>query len=461
MLKNTAFFPNEILLIVLTGMLCCCTIFTSLKAQEIRELKKGEYIILYPDGTLSAYDVLNPVHKRLLKDFEEGNIRNKNLKQKSEVTTPLISDPEKRKLHIAEMLRMVSLELEKGIKVDTAFQQRRTIEKRFWKEQKNRRPDFAKSKSLAKAVRKARSVEKKAIREFQIVSKSSAHARTELKKYQFDVSGQPPYQPLYKKKKLVFAVSSSVNYLGVKIAAKLKPVKRLAIKTADSSSRIIEKSKVYGTRLLNYKKTAPTPIRAEIVKAQEEVYVLPDKIIRLKPVDDVMQNPPLARCKVIFEGKDEFSGKYRKELSPVTVFSYTDVSMKKFYEKDDFLTCEAYFSVIENSYKYLTFQFTMASENVQTSYGWLEKDNLIQIRFLDGSTLNLYNTRTDRGTVNTATHSTSYRAYCVIGSREEKMLLNAEADAIRVQWSTGTEDYEIFDVDIFSDQVRCLTEKTK
>ena len=459
-LKNSAHCNLNLIHIFLLGVLLCCFCHT-IKAQEIKELKKGEFIILYPDGTLSSFDAENPVHIRLRQDYEKNKKSKKNQSPGLQKPELEISDPVKRKAQVAKLLQIVNLELEKGILVDSAYLRRKRALSKLKSEQLILEPDLKKLKALHKSLRKAKSEEKIARRVFAEAQKNSRSARKELQKYLFDLSGKPPYQPLYKKNSLHGKIVSFTNKHSSKLSHTIPSVKQAKKKAKQHSKRASDNVQTFFRKLFKIKPKSKVPLKAKLVRTDQEMAATPDKIIRLKSADDVMQNPPEVDCNVLFEGKDDFSGKYRKELSPVTVFSYTDVSMKKFYEKDDFLTCESYFSVIENSYKYLTFQFTMASENVQSSYGWLEKDNLIQIRFLDGSTLNLYNSRTDRGTVNTVNHSTSYRAYCIIGSREEKMLLAQEADAIRVQWSTGTEDYEIFDVDIFADQLRCLLGKSK
>lgn len=454
----------------LLWMLFCLLAGRGLCAQQIQEINKGEYILVFPDGTLQKYDAKNPAHKKLMDDFQKENVQDKTAVKEVREPTVDLNNPVQRKLYIVSLLKKINLENEKGIEADTAYFIRIRAEKALKNLQNSHKVDKARIKLEKEKVGVARSTEKIAVEDFNKAATEAGKARKELSELKIDVQGQPPYQlkslninnvltPTVKKKakaekpKAKQALDTKKKEKVKKEKAKKEKEKKSSKKTISLPELPILKKKPSGPE--------PAPINAEIVKADQKLMETPAKIIKLDPKDDVMQNPPHAACSVFFEGKDEFSGKYRKEISPSLLFSFTDASMKKFYEKNDFLTCEAYFSLVEGSYKYLAFIFTIASENVQPSYGWLEKDNLIQVKLLDGSTLNLYNSRTDRGVVNTTLHNTTYRAYCTIGSGEEKILAKSEADAIRVQWSTGTEDYEVYDVDFFADQLKCLNKKSK
>lgn len=194
---------------------------------------------------------------------------------------------------------------------------------------------------------------------------------------------------------------------------------------------------------------------ATVIK-NAEINEKPTNFKKLAPENDVMLYPPTPPCASIVETIDDFTKKKRRESLPVLLFQYTDEVMKKYYEGEDFITCWASLSSLETGYKYINLDFKLASDNVSSSYGWLEKDNHLIIKFLDGTTLTLFNSKTDRGTVDNVNRVTSYRGIFPIGSGEEKLLLKGEVDAIRLAWSTGTEDYEIYDIDFFTNLLKCF-----
>lgn len=204
----------------------------------------------------------------------------------------------------------------------------------------------------------------------------------------------------------------------------------------------------------NTKKESSKPVVVKDIIKEEK----PTAFSKLAPEKDVMQNPPQSPCSTIQETVDDFTKKKRRESTPSLLFQFTDEAMKKYYEGEDFVTCYASMSSLETGYKYINLDFSLASDNVSSSYGWLEKDNHLIIKFLDGTTLTLFNSKTDRGTVDNVNRITAYRGIFPIGSGEEKLLLKGEVDAIRVAWSTGTEDYEIYDVDFFANLLKCFKE---
>ena len=180
------------------------------------------------------------------------------------------------------------------------------------------------------------------------------------------------------------------------------------------------------------------------------------KALKLKSEDNVILNPPFPACEIAFNGVDEFTNVKRLETAKQDLFKHTDEIMLKYYEKNDFLTCQVSASRSDKGYKYLNFFFTFNSDNVQNTYGVLEKDQVITLRFLDGETMPMFNSKTDRGFVDPMKKTTTYKAIIVVNANQEKKLFNGEIDQIRVLWGTGTDDYAIYDLDFFANILNCV-----
>ena len=56
---------------------------------------------------------------------------------------------------------------------------------------------------------------------------------------------------------------------------------------------------------------------------------------------------------------------------------------------------------------------------------------------------------------------TTFKAQLQLYASEAKALGSAELDVVRVSWSAGYEDYEIFDVDVLQNLFRCLEKEAK
>ena len=177
------------------------------------------------------------------------------------------------------------------------------------------------------------------------------------------------------------------------------------------------------------------------------------------PKNDVMIFPPTRNCNVVFDGVDDFSGKKRKEIGKESLFSYTADEMRPYFKDKDYIKCEAYLSSLSGGFKFLSLEITIASENAQRDYGIIEKGSILNIKLMDESNIKLFNNKTDVGILNELDKSVTFQAQYVVSSGDEKILRKTEVDKIRLIWSSGYEDYEIYDLDFFINQFRCLNEK--
>jgi hypothetical protein len=458
-------------------MVCFFLTEKSLVAQEIQATKNGEFIVVMPDGSWATYDAKIGAHKSLMKSYKQK----KKEAEKTAAKEAKNSTGNQKKI-ISDYLKNLETEKLKGQLADKAMANRKEKETQLTGLKKIA---FNKSnqdiKNLTKLLSEAKDEEKKAVSEFKDANKEAKKARAALTKLNVEHSLYPPYQLMTNKNKEeddlpVLVVDSNGNAsvedhtipagaatTAPKLVEAVPEIKEE--KTSEKPKKEKEKKEKKAkeekaTVVKEDKKAKKSEAKSSVVVVKADAEIPFKKPKELLPENDVMETPPPSACKIAFDGVDEFSGKRRREVAKTPLFQFTDETMKKYYEGEDFLTCEAAFSMSEaTGYKFLTFTFTFASDNVGTSYGWLEKDNLLSIRLIGGETLNLYNSRTDRGIVDNVNRKTTYNAICLIGAGEEKILSKSEVDAIRVMWSTGTEDYEIYDVDVFADQLKCLNSK--
>lgn len=173
------------------------------------------------------------------------------------------------------------------------------------------------------------------------------------------------------------------------------------------------------------------------------------------PKDDVMMYPPVKTCSLVFDGVDDFSGKKRKEVAEEILFSHTPEDMRPFFKDQDFIICKAYLSS-SGGFTYLSLEISIASENAQRDYGMIEKGSVLNIKLIDDTNVKLFNNKTDVGMLDELNNTVTYTAQYVISSGDEKVLRRNEIDKIRVIWSSGYEDYEIYNLDFFVNQFKCL-----
>lgn len=174
---------------------------------------------------------------------------------------------------------------------------------------------------------------------------------------------------------------------------------------------------------------------------------------------DVMLFPPQPPCNLAYSGIDEFSGKIRKEVAKELFFSFTSDKMKPYFKEKDYLTCKGGLSSISGGVYSLNLEIEVASESAQREFGFLEKGAVLIVKMIDGSSIRLVNRKTDMGSLNPLLKSVVFKPQYLIGANQVKDLSKGEVDKVRIVWSLGYDDYEIYELDFFKNQFRCLEEK--
>lgn len=235
-----------------------------------------------------------------------------------------------------------------------------------------------------------------------------------------------------------------------------EPVKKekefVKVKTEeDEPSDIITESEEIDTNLPLSK---PKP--ANTSKVVTNVMKAPSSYYRHNVKDDKLLNPPFEPCEVVFEGKDEFTGANRKEIGKMKLFSYTPDNLLKYMTEEDYLNCEGNLTRLEGGIVYLNLYIKIKSKNAQREYGVMDKGNAAIIKMINGDNVNLINRKTDQGRVDQLNGETHYRLQFGIDAKAEKTFSYNEIDKIRLFWSTGYEDYDVYFVDFFQNQFACL-----
>jgi len=155
---------------------------------------------------------------------------------------------------------------------------------------------------------------------------------------------------------------------------------------------------------------------------------------------------------------DAATGIRRIELEPGLLFTHTDPDLRPFFKNKELITCYGKLSK-SDAYVYLTIDFQIASSHSQSNFGSLEKGSLLRLKLLNGEFVSLYNIRSDRGRIDAYSGHTIFTGQYALGKDEIKMLQSNELDKVRILWSTGYEDYDVYKVDFFIDRLNCIMSK--
>ena len=225
-----------------------------------------------------------------------------------------------------------------------------------------------------------------------------------------------------------------------------KTVNKKIIAEAKSNKGKLATPPKAGAPKAEKKQTAQTKTKETPKKSAN--LIAESKLKKYDPKEDVLLNPPLGACPISFEGRDPVSGKKRKELAPLPFFAHTEDFMKPALRDKDYITCEAQGVLVEGVGRFINLYFTILSKDAPRSFGFLDKGAAISIGLLNGRVVKFLNAKTDVGTIDINNNSTIYRATLGISPIEYKALMESEVDRVKVVWSTGFEDYEVFETDL-------------
>jgi len=177
----------------------------------------------------------------------------------------------------------------------------------------------------------------------------------------------------------------------------------------------------------------------------------------LSPTDAVenVRFAPSPGCRVAYEGVDADTRQFRRDVQKQLLFSHTDERLRMVLKDQEYLRCEGFATSI-GGYRFITLQFTFAYPNAREAYGFIEKGSILTVKMLDGSFVNLRSGKMDKGSFDTLTNVLTYNVHYPIDRSQISLLRNSEVDSILVFWSSGYEEYEVFEIDFFINQLACL-----
>lgn len=160
-------------------------------------------------------------------------------------------------------------------------------------------------------------------------------------------------------------------------------------------------------------------------------------------------------CEITFDGYDDILGSNKKEVKSEYFFGYSQEKMKSYFKNDDFIQCDAFVSKVGRKY-YLTLKLRVKSKDAKKTYGMLRANETIRFEMIDGSKVYCTSMIQDDGTIEAYTGHTLYTGIFEINKDDLDTLKDNFLDNIGIIWSSGYEQYNIFNVDFLKNQIKCL-----
>jgi hypothetical protein len=198
-------------------------------------------------------------------------------------------------------------------------------------------------------------------------------------------------------------------------------------------------------------------------KSKTSTAATPDvrQVRKYEPQNDVIVNPPMADCRIAFDGVDQFTERKKKETMAQQIFAHTEDFMRPALKNKDYIVCEAAASRVQGGFYFINLTITIQTKEAQRAFGFLDKGSPIVFKLINGKNIALTNSKTDIGNINNENGTTVYKSQLQISSSDVKSFIESELDVVRIAWSAGYEDYEIYDLEVMSNIFKCLEKENK
>jgi len=418
-------------------LLCCCQF---MEAQVLTTNQDGEKIVVYSDGSWAYYDGLDAEEQAAIKESSKKKDKKKKKKSKKDKGEKKAKKEKKRK----KTAKSKDRSKKKKIQYSDA-------EEQLARQEAIQRADWAAMEEMRTKNLKIQAGQELGVIRQQL---SAAYSNTDISVKELDELDKK-----YKNQQVALNNAAATHREAEDYLKKMENM--IDMKKSKRDKALTELNQSQEKEVDEW--TANLTDSGEAVRQNKS-----KKKDRKKGKsvlvanEDLIMYPPAPPCELAYDGVDEFSGKRRWEMPKQVFFTHTSERLKPFFKEKNHITVEGFLSGASGNggTYYLNLNIIILSEMAQREFGVLEKASILSLKLINGNTVKLFNTKTSTGSVDKVEKLVEYRAQYMINSDNLKSLRKSEVDKARIVWGTGYEDYEVYNLDFFIDQIDCL-EKNK
>ena len=372
----------------------------SIKAQTVKTNADGDKIIEYPDGTWRYLEPGEEIPTPKAPEEEEKEPKKLNPKEQDaefQARIQSIRDAEKKQRRVEKL----------QVKMRDLAQDRLNLETELAVLRGNEVYDATEAELLERRIIKARELEKT--------------TRSELKTAEEEASFFADLVDLSLKKRK----KELQKYVADKLAAETK----------------INQSKTGKVSTKDNTNSSSRPKASYVSYSAKK---------------DVILNPPKYECNIPIDQVDEFTGKRRRTTASELLFSFTRDEIRPYYKDKEHTVCHANVTAMGGGIYVFSLEIAIASRTAEQEYGGILSNATLMVVLLDGTTINMINSRTDRGKYDAVRDVHTFQGNYQIPPKQVKDLMEGEIDKIRVVWEKGYDTYEVYEMDFLRNHLKCL-----
>lgn len=171
--------------------------------------------------------------------------------------------------------------------------------------------------------------------------------------------------------------------------------------------------------------------------------------------DNVNPYENIYNCRVAYNDVDLTTYRKRIQMEFDPLFYYTHPQLSKHYKATSFLT--GYGSIVRIGLQtYVAFRISIKSKDAVRNYGQIEMGSKTRIRLINGETIYIKAAMNANGKYHDHSESTVYNVLFELPKNKAKLLERYEIDEIGIMWTSGFESYEVYNLDLFRHQIKCI-----
>lgn len=161
------------------------------------------------------------------------------------------------------------------------------------------------------------------------------------------------------------------------------------------------------------------------------------------------------KCDIVFQGIDLSTKAYRIEIAPEHFFNHTPKEIKQELRSDNLISATG--QLVQNDEVIaLHMNMDISSLIAPQEYGAIDRGAELRVILLNGKEVKLTCYAGSPGVKKNDNTGYLYPVGYTVEGKHTKQLLKSEIDKIGIQWSSGYEEYTIYEVDFFINQIECL-----
>lgn len=198
----------------------------------------------------------------------------------------------------------------------------------------------------------------------------------------------------------------------------------------------------------------------ELLKTIDKLYSA--HVIKIEVFNAVNANEPIntslpkdAKLAIDERNPWDIIAKSNLSNSQEPLISYTPAKLKNYYKEEQMV--EGYGKIIvENEKNYfLELKLIFKSKDAQKGYGQINKKDFAKLNFIKGLSIFALSEQTYTATIEQLTGNTIYKARFKFRNKGDiKKALEYHLDTIGILWSSGYEEYPVYNTDLLMRQIK-------